>query len=186
MQDWPDRLDQDDCRPRSSISAHKIGISAETTEEHTAGSGAKTNIVTRATGLAEPLFGSYRVSAQHEIKPGNTFYPSIANLDGTLYVIQGSGDALFIQTPDSKTLTAGELEYEKDIGNRALTYPPGVNDIRAFDGKLYFSTTCAWDSRAEGLGKNAGLVALLFSYDPKVGSESEAYFSPWSLGRSGR
>ena len=114
------------------------GVSAEPSEARTAGSGDRVSIVTRATGLAEPLFGKYRVSRQHEIKPGNAFYPSIANLDGTLYVVQGSGDSLFIQTFDPKTLTPSEAtevwSTKEDTGHKTFTYPPGVNDIRAFDG----------------------------------------------------
>jgi len=139
------------------------GISAEPTNASTTGSEDQARLVTRASGLTEPLFGTYHVSQQHQIKPGNAFYPSIANLNGTLYVIQGSHNSLFIQTLDPKTFEPGEAtevwNTQKDTGNRKLTYPPGVNDIRAFDGKLYFSTTCAWDARAEGLSKNAGLVA---------------------------
>ena len=152
------------------------GISAESTKASTAGSENQVRVVTRASGLTEPLFGTYHVSQQHQIKPGNAFYPSIANLNGTLYVIQGSHNSLFIHTLDPKTFEPGEAtevwNTQKDTGDRKLTYPPGVNDIRAFDGKLYFSTTCAWDARAEGLSKNAGLVALLFSYDPKIGPAS--------------
>lgn len=126
------------------------GISAESTKASTAGSENQVRVVTRATGLIEPLFETYHVSKQHQIKPGNAFYPS--NLHGTLYVIQGSHNSLFIHTLDPKTFEPGEAtevwNTKKDTGDRTLTYPPGVNDIRAFNGKLYFSTTSAWDARA--------------------------------------
>ena len=59
-------------------------------------------------GVDHLLFEQYAVSAQHQITPGDAIYPSIANLDGTLYVAQGHRGALELLTLDPETLAPGE------------------------------------------------------------------------------